>query len=66
MTVDGHGKHFALIALGRVLRRSLCGYSVVPHPDGEPSMNEWDERCCADCSAIAGALTGAGRRASMF
>jgi len=52
LTPDGHGKHLALIAHGHVLRRSLCGYSVVPHPDGEASMIEWDERCCPECAAL--------------
>ena len=57
MTHDWQGKHLALIANGYAQRRALCGYSVTPHPDGEASMIEWDERFCPQCAAIASALT---------
>ena len=53
MTHDWKGKHLALIGNGYAQRRSLCGYSVVPHPDGEASMIEWDARCCPQCADIA-------------
>ena len=47
------GKHLALLDNGYAQRRSLCGYSVEPHPDGVASMAEWDPRCCPQCADIA-------------
>jgi hypothetical protein len=57
VTRDGHGKHLALTGNGYAQPRALCGYSVVPDPDGEASMSEWDARCCPQCAGIASALT---------
>ena len=57
MTHGWQGKHLALIGNGYAQRRSLCGYSVVPHSDGEASMIEWDARYCPQCAGIASELT---------
>ncbi len=53
MTHGWQGKHLALIGNGYAQRRSLCGYRVVPHPDGEASMIEWDARHCPQCAGVA-------------
>jgi len=53
MTHDWNGKHLALIEGNNAQRRSLCGDSIVPHPDGEASMVEWETHYCPRCADIA-------------
>ena len=53
MTCDRNGKHLALVGKRYPRRRSLCGYRVVPHPDGEASMAEWFARYCPQCAGTA-------------